>query len=236
VKPVDEEMREADIGLKKAREAYLLRPPAPPRAGGGKSSGGKREDGKTLPATTVEGIADLPVAEAAIDQMVNEFKRLGMGGTSGKVGAFVNKMGLNALAPDSAEYEAIAKIGMQSVGKILEGGKLAAGDEVKYSAMLPRGGDEPATVEAKRSHLKAFMRALVDARAKGLKESGYSVPASFFAGAAPAATPADPPTPDIPPKVPAGQMVVIDLESGDPVTVSKAAGEAAVKAGKAKLP
>lgn len=173
---LDIEQQKVDIQRDKANR---------PKAPSSRSGAPKADEGKTLPSSTVEGLADLPVAEAAVDEMVTEFNRLNMGGVAGRVGSFVNRMGGSELAPDSAQYEAVAKIGMQSIGKILEGGKLAVGDEVKYQAMLPRGGDSPQVVEAKRSHLKAFMRSLVEMRAKGLKESGYKVPAEFLGGGAP---------------------------------------------------
>jgi hypothetical protein len=220
----ERERRErADAADEAFRRDKMNRPPrlpAPP----------KNSDGKTLPASTVEGLADLPVAEAAIDEIVDSFKRLDMGGLAGKAGAFVSRMpGLGGeLAPDATEYEGIAKIGMQSVGKILEGGKLAAGDELKYKAMLPKGGDSEKVVEAKRSHLKAFLRSLVAMRAKGLKESGYNVPAEFLQSTPPTARANPSETPDIRP--PEGKVPMVSESSGNVIFVTPATAEAGLKA------
>jgi len=71
-------------------------------------------------------------------------------------------------------------LAMQAAGKIMEGGKLAAGDEMKYRQMLPRPGDSDDVVRQKVAGMKDFLRALAQARAKGLQESGYNVPPSLF--------------------------------------------------------
>lgn len=133
--------------------------------------------GKTLPATSVEGLADLPVAVDQVDELVGTFKRLNMGGLAGKAGtAATNALGLQNT--DSAEYNAAALRAMQAAGKILEGGKLAAGDEVKYRKLLPQGGDSPEVVDQKAEGLKTFLRDLAARRSQGLRASGYNVPDS----------------------------------------------------------
>lgn len=172
---LDIEQQKVDIQREKAAKSK------------GKGGGG---DGKRLPPSTIEGLADLPVAEQQVDELANEFRRLGMGGISGRVsGAATDILGLRFT--DSAEYNAAAKRAMQAAGRILEGGKLAAGDEVKYAAMLPRPGDSEDVVVQKVQGMKAFLRSLASQRAKGLKESGYQV--------APSLVPAED-TPPIPPK------------------------------------
>lgn len=172
---LDIEQQKVDIQREKAAKSK------------GKGGGG---DGKRLPPSTIEGLADLPVAEQQVDELANEFRRLGMGGISGRVsGAATDILGLRFT--DSAEYNAAAKRAMQAAGRILEGGKLAAGDEVKYAAMLPRPGDSEDVVAQKVQGMKSFLRSLASQRAKGLKESGYQV--------APSLIPAES-TPPIPPK------------------------------------
>src|SRR5574343_723700 len=172
---LDIEQQKVDIQREKAAKSK------------GKGGGG---DGKRLPPSTIEGLADLPVAEQQVDELANEFRRLGMGGISGRVsGAATDILGLRFT--DSAEYNAAAKRAMQAAGRILEGGKLAAGDEVKYAAMLPRPGDSEDVVAQKVQGMKSFLRSLASQRAKGLKESGYQV--------APSLIPTES-TPPIPPK------------------------------------
>lgn len=178
----DEEMaalkREAlDLQNQKLKKTLAARPKAP-----------KGDGGKLLPATTVEGLAELPVAQKAVDDLVGTFHRLNMGGMSGRAGNAVTGL-LGLQGTDSAEYNAAAKLAMQAAGKILEGGKLAAGDEVKYAAMLPRAGDAPDVVAQKAEGMKAFLGELASRRGKGLKAAGYNVPAELIPGETPAATP-----------------------------------------------
>jgi hypothetical protein len=142
--------------------------------------------GKTLPTTTIEGLAELPTAEAQVDALVETFNRLNMGGAGAKMGSAATDM-LGLQSTDSAEYNAAAKLAMQAAGKILEGGKLAAGDEVKYKAMLPRAGDPTNVVKQKADGMKAFLRDLATRRARGLKASGYNVPDELIPGAGAAA-------------------------------------------------
>jgi hypothetical protein len=165
--------------LKKARTAYLTRPPVPRTPKAPKPAG----DGKTLPASEVSSLSELPVAEDQVNKLVDTFGRLNMGGMSGRAsGAVTDIMGLRFT--DAAEYNAAAKLAMQAAGKIMEGGKLAAGDEAKYAAMLPRPGDSQAIVEQKATGLKAFLRDLATRRAQAFKESGYNVAPSLMPGAA----------------------------------------------------
>lgn len=160
---LDIEQQKVDIQREKAAKSK------------GKGGGG---DGKRLPPSTIEGLADLPVAEQQVDELADAFRRLGMGGISGRVsGAVTDILGLRFT--DSAEYNAAAKRAMQAAGRILEGGKLAAGDEVKYAAMLPRPGDSEDVVAQKVQGMKTFLRSLASQRAKGLKESGYQVAPSL---------------------------------------------------------
>lgn len=141
--------------------------------------GVKKDEGKTLPVSEVGELSSLPVAEMQVDRLADEFKRLDMGGMKGRAGgAITDALGLRWT--DSAEYNAAASLAMQAAGKIMEGGKLAAGDEMKYRQMLPRPGDSDDVVRQKVAGMKDFLRALAQARAKGLQESGYNVPPSLF--------------------------------------------------------
>ena len=180
------DMEQADIDLKKARTAYLMRPPAPRVAKTPKPGTAGSPEGKMLPASEVSGLSELPVAEDQVNKLVDTFGRLNMGGMSGRAsGAVTDIMGLRFT--DAAEYNAAAKLAMQAAGKIMEGGKLAAGDEAKYAAMLPRPGDSQAVVEQKATGLKAFLRDLATRRAQAFKASGYKVDDSLIPGAAQAA-------------------------------------------------
>lgn len=138
----------------------------------------KEARGQTLPASTVTELAGLPAAERQVDELVSEFKRLGMGGTAGRAGATVTDA-LKLQSTDAAEYQAAARRAMQAAGTILEGGKLAAGDEVKYQRMLPQAGDSPEVVAQKADGMKRFLRELASGRIESLKKAGYNAPADL---------------------------------------------------------
>ncbi len=135
----------------------------------------KHDDGAKLPATEGDALADVDVAKAQLDHMSDEFDRLDMGGMSGKLGDKVTKL-LGLQDTDSAEFEAVASRVRQAVGKILEGGKLAAGDEAKYRNMLLVAGDSPAVKRQKVEGMKAFLDDLKSGRIKVLKSGGYRTP------------------------------------------------------------
>jgi hypothetical protein len=77
---------------------------------------------------------------------------------------------------DAAEYKAAALRAMQAAGTILEGGKLAAGDEMKYRKMLPRPGDSAEVLKQKVDGLKSFLRDLVVRQGSAYRQAGYDVP------------------------------------------------------------
>jgi hypothetical protein len=185
--PPNPELEASVIRKNNATAAKLERPPVPRVSRAPRPGSAGSPDGKTLPASEVSSLSELPVAEDQVNKLVETFGRLGMGGISGRAsGAVTDIMGLRFT--DAAEYNAAAKLAMQAAGKIMEGGKLAAGDEAKYAAMLPRPGDAPAVVQQKAEGLKAFLRDLAGRRATAFKESGYNVAPSLMpSAAAPAA-------------------------------------------------
>lgn len=127
---------------------------------------------------TISGLAALPVAEGEVDKVVEAFNRLNMGGAAGRAGSAVT--GLFGLQnTDSAEFNAVALQAMQAAGKILEEGKLQAGDELKYKRMLPQAGDSEDVLKTKATGLKSYLRELASRKAKGLKDAGYAVPQSL---------------------------------------------------------
>lgn len=178
----DVSTREGELSRKSAADA--LKAKFSPKSSGGstrlRASGATtKEPGRPLPASEVSSLSELPVAEAQVDALEREFKRLNMGGMSGRAsGTATDILGLRFT--DAAEYNAAAKLAMQAAGKIMEGGKLAAGDEAKYAAMLPRPGDSDAVVRQKVDGLKSFLRELAGRRAKAFSEAGYAVPASLM--------------------------------------------------------
>jgi hypothetical protein len=64
---------------------------------------------------------------------------------------------------------------MQSVGKVLEGGKLAAGDEKKYERMLPQPGDSEEIAAQKIAGMKKMLTETTAARVETFGKTGYDV-------------------------------------------------------------
>jgi hypothetical protein len=142
-----------------------------PRIGNGGGDAG----GKLLPPTTLDAIADVDTAISQVDKLSKKFVEDGQAGISGKAGSIAREK-LGRQSGKAAEYEGLASAVRQAVGKILEGGKLAAGDEVKYKAMLPLPGDSLEVLYQKASGLKALLGELRDNRLKAYKAGGYRVP------------------------------------------------------------
>lgn len=148
----------------------------------------KAEDGKIVPTGELGGIADTDVAVKQVADLAKKFKELGMGTPTAKASAFFTEL-LGLQFTDAAEFNAERERVQQGVGKILEGGKLAAGDETKYRRMLVKPGDSDEVVAIKTAGMMEFLEDLKAGRIKVLRAGGYRVPESLE-------TPAE--TPDIP--------------------------------------
>lgn len=162
----------------------------------------RAEQGRALPATVLNELASLPVAVRASDDLVDTFRRLKMGTWQGRGGeVLTDAFGLRGT--DAAEYQAAALRAMQAAGSILEGGKLAAGDELKYRRMLPRPGDSEAVLTEKQRGMRRFLSDLFKTRTDALRAGGFAVPDSLMPQATkPTQRPASPgatPQPSQPP-------------------------------------
>lgn len=135
----------------------------------------KFERGTPTSPTTLEGLSDAEVAIGELDKLGARFKELGMSGPVARASGVVTEA-LGLSGTDAAEYQAAALRAMQGVGKIMEGGKLAAGDETKYRRMLPIAGDKQELAEQKTKEAAAFLRSLKDQRIKVLRAAHYDVP------------------------------------------------------------
>lgn len=136
--------------------------------------------GRDLPATEVAALAELPVAEKQVDELASIFERLDMGGARGKAAQAAFNVTGQGFGTGVDEYDAAARLAMQAAGKIAEGGKLAAGDEVKYRKMMPQPGDSREVVKQKTQGMKTYLRELAQRRAQGFKGAGYNVPDELF--------------------------------------------------------
>lgn len=134
----------------------------------------KGEALKTLPVSEVDALADADLATEELDRLAAKHGELSMGTAGAKVGNAATKL-LGLQGTGSAAYAAERRRVAQSVGKILEGGKLAAGDEIKYERMLPQPGDPPNLVKQKTDGLKKMLQDLKAKRSRALKAAGYKI-------------------------------------------------------------
>lgn len=158
-----------------AQAKALGRPrPAPQWASpkqGGKSSGGP----KALAPSYLSELAGYDTAAQQVDELFDEYDKLDVAGAGGKAkGFFAKHLGLQG--GDVAEYDAKSAPVRQAVGTILEGGKMAAGDEEKYRNMFPRPGDSKEVRNKKRAALKSYLETEKRNKTNAWKAGGYLVP------------------------------------------------------------
>lgn len=139
--------------------------------------------GKQLSSTALGELADYDTADKQLDDLFAKAEAEHISGLGAKVNqAVTDALGLQST--DAARFEGASAPVRQGVGTILEGGKLAAGDEAKYKNMLPKYGDSREVLAEKKKSLKAYLQTRKAERAKSLEAGGYNVP-----GAGPKAGP-----------------------------------------------
>lgn len=129
----------------------------------------KEEDGQTVPAGEAASIGQSRAALAALDVLESQFKAKGAAGVGGKAAALL------PWDTDPAKYEDDVLAAAQAVGTILEGGKLAAGDEVKYRKLFPKAGDSLERGQNKLDNVRRLVGSLTDAKVEALDAAGYKV-------------------------------------------------------------
>lgn len=135
----------------------------------------RAENEKPLSPGTIDNLADFDVADRALAQLETDFNALGMSGVPAKIsGRATEALGLTGT--DAAVYLNKAQQAQQVVGKILEGGKLAAGDEKKYRGLIPQPGDSQQLLKSKVSGLRQFLGDMKTGRIKLYREGGYKTP------------------------------------------------------------
>lgn len=135
----------------------------------------RAENEKPLSPTTINDISDFDVADKALGQLEKDFNELGMSGPVARASGVASEA-LGLTGTDAAVYLNKAKQAQQVVGKILEGGKLAAGDEAKYRQLIPQPGDSQKLLASKVSGLRAFLSDMKDGRIRLYREGGYKTP------------------------------------------------------------
>lgn len=175
------------------------------------------KEGRVLAPTTVMELADADTAIKELDRLDETYRRLDMGTTASKFSARATDL-LGLQGTDAAEFLAHASRAMQGAGAILERGKLAAGDEAKYRAMMLKAGDSLPVVKAKTEGMKRFLRDLKDGRIKFLGAAGYDVKAMQAAPQQPAA----------------GMVTIYDAATGEEMDTTPEMAKRLIAAGKAK--
>lgn len=130
--------------------------------------------GKTLPSSVVTDLADFTTAQKSITALGKSFGDLDIGSNTARVSNLLPDSVGRALGTDVSKYNGDALLAMQNVGKIMEGGKLAQGDEQKYKSMLPKAGDNQQVAERKIQEASAFLQDLYGNRVSALKSAGYN--------------------------------------------------------------
>lgn len=124
----------------------------------------------------------LPAGEAAAlgeaEAAVQSLKDLGAAYDTDIASGFGSSLtGLTQYLPgtDATLYEDKMRATAQSVGTFLEGGKLAAGDEVKYLRMLPSPGDGAERKKGKIDNLNRLIATKRQEKINALKAAGFNL-------------------------------------------------------------
>lgn len=133
----------------------------------------------TVPAGEASQVGELDAATKMADDLWKEWESKASG-----LGA-----GLMSKVPgtEAAQYPDAQKAAAQSIGTILEGGKLTDADLAKYMALVPTPSDGTERAKAKVDRLKRMIEEKKNAKIKGLGQAGYKV-GGFDATPTPAAS------------------------------------------------
>lgn len=138
--------------------------------------------GKILPANEVGDLSDLDTAMQSVDDLLTAFKRdVGSSDVAAQIQARGEKYVPNTAV---AQYQNDANVTAQTVGLILENGKLGEADLPRYKSMNPQPGDSIETAERKVAIIKELLRKKRMNRSQALGSAGYRPPAAA-SGAAP---------------------------------------------------
>jgi len=126
---------------------------------------GGGDKGKQIPAGVVSQVAQFDAAEKTLADIDLKFNRKGAGLLSG-VTQFVP-------GTDAAEYDDDRRAAAQTIGTILEGGKLTDPDFEKYMQLLPSPSDSDERAANKINTLSKMIKDKKDSVIAGMRSSGY---------------------------------------------------------------
>lgn len=124
---------------------------------------------KSIPAGEVVKLAELKGASGALDDLYSSFE----GDVAKGFGSSLT--GLTQFVPgtDASKYTDKQKAAAQTIGTILEGGKLTDPDFQKYMALVPDASDSKARAKAKRDTLQQMIARKQSSALTGLQQAGY---------------------------------------------------------------
>lgn len=179
-----EAARKAEEARLKAKRVGGLKPPKPP-------------NNPYLPAGEAAALGQVDTALSALDDLNDAHAKLA-GGLKG--------LGAKIPTADAAKYDDKILATAQAIGYILEGGKLAAGDEIKYRKMLPDAFDLPERRAEKIENVKKLLRKTREAKIQAFKQAGYKME-----GFSPAPTPERTPAAQAMPTDASGNLTLDDV-------------------------
>lgn len=166
--PTKERMAETQARLE------LMKAKALKAKGGGGAGGGKR-----LPPNMTAEFGATNAVFQALDDSLKVFEENQdyfntRGDMVGKAKS-IYQSGKAAVGADAQAdvIDANFRAKAQVIGKYLEGGKLAAGDDIKYRKMLPIRGDSPTVVKAKVENLQRLVYQKMEGELRALEQGGY---------------------------------------------------------------
>lgn len=128
-----------------------------------------KAQGQTVPAGEVASVGQSRAAIDALDVLEKQFSTKGASGVGGKLSTFL------PWDSDPTKYEDDVLAAAQAVGTVLEGGKLAAGDETKYRNLFPKAGDSLERARNKLANVRRLVSGLTEAKVDALGAAGYNV-------------------------------------------------------------
>lgn len=129
------------------------------------AAGAKGQGGHQVPAKEAAEVGGLKSASDMLDVLMK---------TRGKkTGAFSGAMQY-VPGTDAAQYTDAQKAAAQTVGLILEGGKLAEGDLGRYMDLMPSAGDSDSRAKAKVENVKKLLALKGSNQVQALERAGYN--------------------------------------------------------------
>jgi hypothetical protein len=131
--------------------------------------------GRGLTAAAAEGLSASDAAISSLEDArslsQNNPEMFGKG--VGILGSISAATGIGDTATKAASIDADLMTKAQTIGRYLEGGKLAEGDIKRYSKMLPQRGDKPEIVDNKIKTLERLIQQKYNSELSGYKSAGF---------------------------------------------------------------